>query len=118
MRPLQRILALLIVIAVAAQFFLAAAGSFGAITYSTHRSLGSALGVAAVAALLIALLARRHVLASSLLLLAVAIQIALGSLGTTHPWVGAFHGLNALFVLASAGNLARRAARPLTRDAG
>jgi hypothetical protein len=58
-RPLQRILALLIVIAVAAQFFLAAAGSFDAITYSTHRALGSALGVAAVAALLIALLARR-----------------------------------------------------------
>jgi hypothetical protein len=114
MKPLQRLLALAIVIAVAAQFFLAAAGSFGATSYSAHRVLGSALGVAAVAALLTALLTRRHLLASSLLLVAVVIQIALGNVGTTHPWVGAFHGLNALFVLGSAGNLARRTARPPT----
>jgi hypothetical protein len=117
MQPLQRLLALAIVIAVIAQFFLAAAGSFGAIDYSAHRTLGSALGVAAVAALLVALLVRRHVLASSLLLVAVLIQVALGSVGTTHPWIGAVHGLNALFVMASAGNLARRSARPLTRHA-
>jgi hypothetical protein len=111
MNPLQRFLALAIVIAVATQFFLAAAGSFGATSYSAHRALGSALGVGAVAALLVALITRRHMRASSLLLVAVVIQIALGSVGTTHPWVGAFHGLNALFVLGSAGNLARITAR-------
>lgn len=117
MNRLQRVLALAIVIAVAAQFFLAAAGSFGATSYSAHRALGSALGVAALASLLVGLLTRRHMRASALLLVAVVIQIALGSVGTSHPWVGAFHGLNALVVLASAGNLARRTARPVARVA-
>jgi hypothetical protein len=116
--PLQRFLALAIVIAVAAQFFLAGAGSFGATSYSTHRALGMALGIAAAAALLTALITRRHLVASSLLLGAVVIQIALGSLGTTHAWFGAFHGLNALFVLATAGNLARRTARPALATGG
>jgi uncharacterized protein (TIGR03382 family) len=110
-RPLQRGLALLIVAAVAAQFFLAAAGAFGAIDYSAHKTVGYTLAAAVLVAVLVALLARRHLLPSLLLVVALAVQVALGSLGTSSSsWFGAFHGLNALFVMATAGNLARRAA--------
>jgi hypothetical protein len=111
MRLLQRGLAAPIVLGVAAQFFLAAAGAFGATSYSAHRTLGWALGGAVIAAVLVALVIRRYVLAASFVLAAMAVQIALGSVGTTHHWAGAFHGLNALFVMGSAGNLARLTAR-------
>jgi hypothetical protein len=111
MAPVQRLLALLIVAAVAAQFFLAAAGAFGAIDYSAHRTLGYSLAAATLVAVLVALLARRQLLPSLLLLVAVALQLALGSLGTSSSsWFGAFHGLNALLVMGTAGNLARRTA--------
>jgi hypothetical protein len=115
MRPLQRLLALLIVAVVAAQFFLAAAGAFGATSYSAHETVGYTVAAAALVAVLVALLARRYLLPSLLLLVALAIQVALGSLGTSSSsWFGAFHGLNALLVMATAGNLARRtAARPI-----
>ena len=36
------------------------------------------------------------------------VQFALGSIGADEPWVGAFHGLNALAVLAAGGTLARK----------
>jgi hypothetical protein len=115
MRPLQHLLALLIVAVVAAQFFLAAAGAFGATSYSAHETVGYTVAAAALVAVLVALLARRYLLPSLLLLVALAIQVALGSLGTSSSsWFGAFHGLNALLVMATAGNLARRtAARPI-----
>jgi len=35
------------------------------------------------------------------------LQAVLGTLGGDEPWVGAFHGLNALVVMAVAGTLAR-----------
>jgi hypothetical protein len=115
MWPLQHLLALLIVAVVAAQFFLAAAGAFGATSYSAHETVGYTVAAAALVAVLVALLARRYLLPSLLLLVALAIQVALGSLGTSSSsWFGAFHGLNALLVMATAGNLARRtAARPI-----
>jgi hypothetical protein len=110
-QSLQRLLALLIVAAVAAQFFLAAAGAFGAISYSAHETVGYTLAAAALVAVLVALVGRRQRLASLLLVVALAVQVALGSLGTSSSsWFGAFHGLNALLVMATAGNLARRAA--------
>jgi hypothetical protein len=115
MRPLQRLLALLIVAVVAAQFFLAAAGAFRAISYSAHETVGYTLAAAALVAVLVALLVRRYLLPSLLLLVALFVQVGLGSLGTSSSsWFGAFHGLNALLVMATAGNLARRtAARPI-----
>jgi hypothetical protein len=115
MWPLQHLLALLIVAVVGAQFFLAAAGAFGATSYSAHETVGYTVAAAALVAVLVALLARRYLLPSLLLLVALAIQVALGSLGTSSSsWFGAFHGLNALLVMATAGNLARRtAARPI-----
>jgi hypothetical protein len=119
-QPLQRLLALLIVAAVAAQFFLAAAGAFGAISYSAHETVGYTLAAAALVAVLVALVGRRQRLASLLLVVALAVQVALGSLGTSSSsWFGAFHGLNALLVMATAGNLARRAAAGpgVSRDA-
>ena len=45
------------------------------------------------------------------------LQLVLGSLGTDAPWIGAFHGLNALVVLAVAGTLARKAFATATPDA-
>jgi hypothetical protein len=65
---LQRLLALLIVAAVAAQFFLAAAGAFGAINYSAHKTVGYTLAAASLVAALVALLARRHLLPTLLLI--------------------------------------------------
>jgi hypothetical protein len=109
LRALQRLLALLIVVAVAGQFFLAAAGAFGAMSYSAHETLGYTLAAAALMALLVALLARQHLLPSFLLVVAVAVQVALGNLGTSSSsWFGAFHGLNALLVMGTAGNFVRR----------
>jgi hypothetical protein len=108
----QRLFALLIVVGVATQFFLAAAGAFGATSFSAHKAVGNALAAAAIVALLVALLARRYVLPSVLLLAALIVQIVLGSLGTSSSsWFGAFHGLNALVVMGTAGNLARLTAR-------
>jgi hypothetical protein len=114
------LLAIVIVAGVATQFFLAAAGAFGATSYTPHRALGWALAGAAVVAFLLSLVARRLVRASALLIAAVAVQVVLGSLGTsTSPWFGALHGLNALVVGATAGNLLRATlSRPGPAESG
>ena len=110
MAALQRLHAIVIVAGVAAQFFLAAAGAFGATTYAPHRAFGWALAVAALVSFAVSSAARRLLRSSALLLVAVAVQVALGSLGTSSShWFGAFHGLNALLVGALAGNLLRAA---------
>ena len=111
-QAVQRLLALLIVVGVASQFFLAAAGAFGATSYSSHKAVGYALVIAALVALVVSLAARRHVLPSLMLVAAAVVQVVLGGLGTSSSsWFGAFHGLNALVVMGTAGNLARRTAR-------
>jgi hypothetical protein len=111
-QTVQRLLAPLIVVGVASQFFLAAAGAFGATSYSSHQAVGYALVIAALVALLVSLAARRQVLPSLMLAAAAVVQVVLGGLGTSSSsWFGAFHGLNALVVLGAAGNLARRTAR-------
>jgi hypothetical protein len=108
----QRLLALLIVVGVASQFFLAAAGAFGATSYSSHKAVGYALVIAALVALAVSLAARRHALPSLMLAAAAVVQVVLGGLGTSSSsWFGALHGLNALVVMGTAGNLARQTAR-------
>jgi hypothetical protein len=59
-------------------------------------------------AFLVSVVSRRLLRPSALLLVVVAVQVVLGSLGTSSSdWFGAFHGLNAVFVGALAGNLLR-----------
>jgi hypothetical protein len=111
-QAVQRLLSVLIVVGVAAQFFLAAAGAFGATSYSSHKAVGYALVLAALVALAVSLAVRRHALPSLMLAAAAVVQVVLGGLGTSSSsWFGAFHGLNALVVMGTAGNLARRTAR-------
>jgi len=97
------------VIGVATQFFLAGAGAFGAASYSAHKAIGDAVALAALLALLLSLAARRYVLPCLVLAVAAVVQVVLGGLGTSSSsWFGAVHGLNALVVLGTAGNLVRR----------
>jgi hypothetical protein len=111
-QAVQRLLAVLIVAGVASQFFLAAAGAFGATSYSSHKAVGYGLVLAALLALLVSLTARRHMLPSLMLVAAAVVQVVLGGLGTSSSsWFGAFHGLNALVVMGTAGNLVRRTVR-------
>jgi len=109
-RTTQRLLTALIAAAIVAQVFLAGAGAFGATSYAAHRALGWSLVVGGAVELVVALLAMRLVRRSSILFLLLALQAALGSLGAnTEAWLGAFHAVNALAVMAAAGMLARQA---------
>ena len=110
MTLVQRLLASLTAATVAAQFFLAGAGSFGALTYDPHRALGFALIGLAGVALVVALAVRRYVGNAAILLALLLVQygLARGAIDQS-PWFGAVHGLNALAVMAASGILARRA---------
>jgi Family of unknown function (DUF6220) len=97
---------------VAAQFFLAGAGAFGATSFDAHKAVGSALVLVAVLVVLAAALARRHAAHAALFLGVTILQLVLGTLGADAPWIGAFHGLNALVVMGVGGTLARKAWSP------
>jgi hypothetical protein len=94
---------------IAAQFFLAGAGAFGATSFDAHKTVGSVLVLVALLGLLAAALARRLVGHAALFLAATVLQLGLGAWGADEPWVGALHGLNALVVMGVGGTLARRA---------
>ena len=112
-RAAHSYLARLIAAAVVVQFFLAGAGAFGASSYAPHKVLGSVLLVLAGVEVLLALVARSFVRHSALLLLVVAVQVALGVLGSdTSAWFGAVHAVNALAVMGAAATLARRSLSP------
>jgi len=104
----QRAIAVLTMALIATQFFLAGAGAFGATNFDAHKTVGSTLVLVVLLALVVAALARRHVVHAAILLGVTVLQLVLGSLGEDTPWIGAFHGLNALVVLAVAGTLARK----------
>ena len=117
-RSAHRVIASLIAAAVVAQFFLAGAGAFGATTFHPHAVLGTVLLVLAAVAVALAVLGRALVRHTLLLLVAVAVQLALGVVGSdTEPWLGAFHGVNALAVMGAAATLARRSAAERSRSA-
>jgi len=94
---------------IATQFFLAGAGAFGATSFDAHKTVGSTLVLVVLLGLVVTALARRHVVHAAILVGVTVLQAVLGSLGADTPWIGAFHGLNALVVLAAAGTLARKA---------
>jgi hypothetical protein len=108
----QRGLAALTMALIATQFFLAGAGAFGATSFDAHTSVGSALVIVVLLALVVAALARRHAVHAAILLGVTILQLVLGSLGSDEPWIGAFHGLNALVVTGVGGTLARKAFAP------
>jgi GNAT superfamily N-acetyltransferase len=105
----QRVLASLTSIGVATQFFLAGAGTFGALTFDPHRTLGFVLIGLAAAGLAAALFVRRFMRNTGLLVALLLAQwgLARGAIDSSG-WFGALHGLNALAVMAAAGILARR----------
>jgi hypothetical protein len=112
-RPLpvaaQRGLQSLAMALIAVQFFLAGAGACGATSFDAHKAVGSVLVLVALLGLLAAALARRLVGHAALFLAVTVLQLVLGTLGADEPWVGAFHGLNAVVVMGVGGTLARRA---------
>ena len=104
---LYRAVAGLTVLGVAAQFFLAGAGAFGAASYDAHRALGVALIAAGALGLILAAAARSRVTRALALEVALVLQLLLGHLGMHHPWIGAVHGLVAIGVAALASVIAR-----------
>jgi hypothetical protein len=114
----QRGLATLAMALIATQFFLAGAGAFGATSFDAHKTVGSLLVVVVLLGLLVAAPARRHLRHAALFLGVTVLQLVLGTLGSDEPWVGAFHGLNALVVMGVGGTLARKAWAPADRSSG
>jgi hypothetical protein len=104
----QRALAALTMALIATQFFLAGAGAFGATSFDAHKAVGSALVIVVLLALGVAAPARRHVGHAAILVGVTLLQLVLGTLGEDTPWIGAFHGLNAIVVMAVAGTFARK----------
>lgn len=104
-----RVVSALIALGVVAQFFLAAAGAFGATGYSAHRGLGVALLIAGAVALVVAIAAHIDVRLPAALVALLALQFLFGHLGVHHYWIGAIHGLGALAVAAVTGINVRRA---------
>src|SRR3954471_28424 len=105
----QRGVAVLTMALIATQFFLAGAAAFGATSFDAHKAVGSALVLVVLLAVLVAALVRRFVVHAAVLLGVTVLQLVLGSVGADEPWIGAFHGLNALAVMGVGGARARRA---------
>jgi lysylphosphatidylglycerol synthetase-like protein (DUF2156 family) len=105
----QRGVAVLTMALIATQFFLAGAGAFGATSFDAHKTVGSVLVLVVLLAVLVAALARRFVVHAAVLLGLTILQLVLGSVGADEPWVGAFHGLNAIAVMGAGGTFAQKA---------
>jgi Family of unknown function (DUF6220) len=103
----QRVIASLTALLVVAQFFLAGAGAFGATSFDAHQTLGSVAVLVALVGLVLALVTRRLLGHTAAVFGLLVLQAVLGTLGGDEPWIGAFHGLNAVAVMASAGSLAQ-----------
>lgn len=101
----------LFLVGVAAQFYLAGRGAFGASSYDAHKALGGILYLVTLLVLVvsIALPATRNRvdigLAAALFVL-MTIQAAIGTLD--HPQVGAFHPVNGLLVTGAAAGILSR----------
>jgi hypothetical protein len=102
-----RLVAVLILLGVGGQFFLAGAGAFGATSYHSHRVLGVVLVALGALGLLLALVSRSRPVVALALEVALLLQLLFGHLGTNHPWIGAIHGLGAVVVAALASVVAR-----------
>jgi Family of unknown function (DUF6220) len=109
-------------LAVIVQIFLAGAGIFGLdrgedledqSSFDPHRALGFFLEVGALLLLILALVSwprNKRVLGWYFLLavMAIVIQPLLAGLGEDHRWIGAFHPVDGVAILALSGWLASR----------
>ena len=118
LKRLHAAVAALFVVAILVQVFLAGAALAnlgGSGNFETHIEFGwTWIGIAALAVLLTALVARRP-LRDSLIALGLfglyLVQVILPSFRASAPWVAALHPVNALFMFALAAWYARRAWR-------
>jgi len=106
-------LAWLVLAGLVAEFYLAGAALFGVTpSFQPHRMLGSALVIAMLLLLVVALIARpgRRLLGLvGLLVVLTIVQAALPSLRAAVPALAALHVVNAAALLALAGPIARMA---------
>lgn len=108
MKALHRLISVLLLVGVGAEFFLAGAGAFGATSFDSHKTLGFALLAGGVLTLLTAVAARTQIRIGGAIAALIILQVILGVVGSHHPWVGAVHGLVAGIVAAVVGVNARK----------
>lgn len=97
-----RVVGIITLAAIAVQFTFAGLGAFGA-SFDAHRTLGDAIAVLTILMLVTVLLVRPDwqtvALTGLLVVLAVAVQNALASLGDdTDAWFGGLHALNGVLI--------------------
>ena len=104
--------AVLFVVGVVVQVYLAGLGLFSGAGFQTHVDLGYTLSLAPVIPLLLAWPARagqRTMVLCAALLVAAFVQSILPSLRDGVPWIAALHPLNAIVVFGLSAVVARRA---------
>jgi hypothetical protein len=94
--------------AVVAQFFFAGLGVFGAAGFGAHKMTGYAIEGASLLLLVLALVGGVGRVRIGLSALLLALTILQPLLPKGAPVIAALHPLNAVAILAVAGNLARR----------
>jgi hypothetical protein len=107
-------LAVIFVVLLIPQFYLAGAGAFFATDYDAHAGLGYALVAVSLAILVLAVVTRSIVVLSAVLFGLMILQMVLAGVGRdSSAWIGALHAVNALVVFGVSGLVAHRAgARP------
>ncbi len=90
------------------QVFLAGLGIFGATSFDAHAALGSFLGIAAIALLVLARYGEWLVRETALLLGLMVLQAGLAWAQSASPSVAALHPLNALVIVWWSWTLAQR----------
>jgi hypothetical protein len=112
--------AVLLLIGVVVQVYLAGLGLFSGAGFENHRDLGYTLSLAPIIPLLLAWPARagqRTVLLCAALLVASFVQSLLPGLRDGVPWIAALHPLNAVVVFGLSAAVARRAVQLTRADA-
>ncbi|THV15703.1 DUF6220 domain-containing protein [Rhizobium rhizophilum] len=100
-RPGFRALAVLTLVGIAAQFFLAGMTVFGAGTgWEAHAATGGAVGLPILGLFLMSFLAglREHRRMASVLFTLYLLQVTLAAVGQGQPLIGALHPVNGLLM--------------------
>jgi hypothetical protein len=107
--------ALIYLVGVVVQFFLAGLGDFGATTFDTHRAFGYVLGILSIGILVLALVGKvpRDLVSLAAALLALnVVQVIVVHVDVDE--IAALHVVNALAIAGVAFALVRRSRRYLT----
>ena len=102
---------ILLLLALAVQFYFAGRGAFGASSYSTHKDFGFWIHTYGAFFLIVTVAlpstrTRVDILLAAALFIDLTIQVLIGSI--KHPELGAFHPVNALVVVGLGFMLLRR----------